>query len=55
MQMLDDIVDSDKGKTIMKARYIDRLKFKQISGLVNLEERQIYKIHQKIIKHLIRL
>ena len=55
IKMLDDIVDSDKGKTIMKARYIDRLKFKQISGLVNLEERQIYKIHQKIIKHLIRL
>ena len=55
MKMLDDIVDSDKGKTIMSARYIDRLKFKQISGLVNLEERQIYKIHQKIIKHLIRL
>ena len=55
MKMLDDIVDSDKGKTIMKARYIDRLKFKQISGLVNLEERQIYKIHQKIIKHLILL
>ena len=55
MKMLDDIVDSDKGKTIMKARYIDRLKFKQISGLVNLEERQIYKIHQKIIKHLICL
>jgi hypothetical protein len=55
MKMLDDIVDSDKGKTIMKARYVDRLKFKQISGLVNLEERQIYKIHQKIIKHLIRL
>lgn len=55
MKMLDDIVDSDKGKTIMKSRYIDRLKFKQISGLVNLEERQIYKIHQKIIKHLIRL
>ena len=55
MKMLDDIVDSDKGKTIMKARYIDRLKFKQISGLVNLEERQIYKIHQKIIKHLIHL
>ena len=55
VKMLDDIVDSDKGKTIMKARYIELLKFKQISGLVNLEERQIYKIHQKIIKHLIRL
>ena len=55
MKMLEDIVDSDKGKTIMKSRYIDRLKFKQISGLVNLEERQTYKIHQKIIKHLIRL
>lgn len=55
IQMLEDVVDSDKGKTIMKARYIERLKFKQISSLVNLEERQIYKIHQKIIKHLIHL
>ena len=55
MKMLDDIVDSDKGKLIMKARYIDRYKFKLISSLVNLEEIQTYKIHQKIIKHLIRL
>lgn len=55
LQMLDDVVDSDKGKKIMIARYIDKLKFKQIPDLVNLEERQVYKIHQQIIKHIIRL
>ena len=55
LQMIDDVVDSDKGKTIMYARYIKRLKFKQIPELVNLEERQVYKIHQTIIKHIIRL
>ena len=51
--MLDDVVDSDKGKKIMIARYIDRLKFKQIPDLVNLEERQVYKIHKNIIYYLI--
>lgn len=55
LKMIDDVVDSDKGKKIMKARYIDRLKFKQIPDLVNLEERQIYKIHQEIIYHIIHL
>ena len=55
LRMIDDVVDSDKGKTIMIARYIKRLKFKQIPELVNLEERQVYKIHQNIIRHIMRL
>ena len=55
LQILEDTVDSDKGKAIMKARYIERYKFKQIPGLVNLELRQVYKIHQDIINHLIHL
>ena len=55
VQMLNDVVDSDKGKVIMKARYIERYKFKQIPGLVNLELRQVYKIHQDIIKEIINL
>lgn len=53
--MLTDVVDSEKGKKIMRARYIQRLKFKQIPELVNLEERQVYKIHQEIIEHIIKL
>lgn len=53
LQMLDDELDSDKGRKIMVARYVDRVKFKQIPDLVNLEERQVYKIHQNIIYHLI--
>ena len=55
LKILDDVVDSDKGKLIMKARYMDQCKFKQIPSIVNLELRQVYKIHQEIIKHLIRL
>lgn len=55
LKILDDVVDSDKGRAIMCARYIDKLKFKQIPSIVNLELRQVYKIHQEIIKHLIRL
>lgn len=55
LQILEDTVDSDKGKAIMKARYIERYKFKQIPKLVNLELRQVYKIHQDIINVLIRL
>lgn len=55
LQMIDDVVDSDKGKKIMIARYIDKKKFKQIPEIVNIEERQIYKIHQDIIKQIIRL
>lgn len=54
-EMINDIVDSEKGKKIMRARYIQRLKFKQIPDVVNLEERQIYKIHQEIIEHIIKL
>ena len=55
LQMLDDVVDSDRGKKIMIARYIEKKKFKQIPEIVNVEERQVYKIHQDIIKQLIRL
>lgn len=55
VQILEDTVDSDKGKAIMKARYIERYKFKQIPSLVNLELRQVYKIHQDIINELIHL
>ena len=54
-QLINDVVDSNKGKIIMRARYIQRLKFKQIPELVNLEERQVYKIHQEIIDKLINL
>lgn len=54
-QIIDDVVDSDKGKLIMHARYIDKLKFKQIPDVVHLELRQVYKIHQKIIDELVNL
>ena len=54
-QMINNIVDSDKGKLIMHARYVQRLKFKQIPDLVHLELRQVYKIHQEIIKHIINI
>lgn len=55
IKMIDDITDTESGKLIMKARYINRCKFKQIPEVVNLEERQIYKIHQTIIYKIIHL
>ena len=55
IQIIDDVVDNDKGKLIMHARYIDNLKFKQIPDVVHLELRQVYKIHQKIIDELVNL
>ncbi len=55
IKMIDDIADTESGKLIMKARYINRCKFKQIPEVVNLEERQIYKIHQTIIYKIIHL
>lgn len=55
LRMIDDVVDSDKGKKIMIARYIEKKKFKQIPEIVNVEERQVYKIHQQIIDELINI
>ena len=54
-QILKDVIDSDKAQRIMRARYLQRLKFKQIPDVVNLELRQVYKIHQDVIKHIINL
>ena len=50
-QMLDDV----KAKVIMRARYINRMKFKQIPDVANVELRQVYKIHQDVINILINL
>lgn len=54
-RMINDVVDNDKSRLIMYARYIHRLKFKEIPEIVHLEERQVYKIHQQIINKLINL
>lgn len=55
LQMLDDLCLDKKAVKIMKARYIDRLTFKEIPDIVFLEERQVYRIHQKVINKFIHL
>lgn len=55
MNMMADVCYDDKSKEIMCLRYKKELKFKQIPKMVNLEERQVYKIHQKVIKKLITI
>lgn len=55
MNMMTDVCYDDKSKEIMFLRYKKELKFKQIPKMVNLEERQVYKIHQKVIKKLITI
>lgn len=54
-QILTEIVDDDKAQAVMHARYIQRLKFKQIPDIVHVELRQVYKIHQEVIDKLINL
>lgn len=55
MQMLDDLDLDKKAVKIMKARYVDRLTFKQIPDIVYVDERQVYRIHQKVIKKFIHI
>lgn len=54
-KMLSDLLLSSKEKAIMKARYRDGLKFKQIPELVNVELRQVQRIHQNVISKIIHL
>lgn len=54
-EMLSDLLLSTKEKAIMKARYRDGLKFKQIPELVNVELRQVQRIHQNVISKIIHL
>lgn len=54
-QILNDIIDDDKARAVMRARYLNKLKFKQIPDVVHVELRQVYKIHQQVINKLINL
>ena len=51
-QILTDVIDDDKARAVMRARYLQRLKFKQIPDIVHVELRQVYKIHQEVIDKL---
>lgn len=45
----------EKAVKVMKARYIDELSFKEIPEIVFVEERQVFKLHQKVIDKIISL
>lgn len=55
--LLDDVNVTRRQKIIMSARYIDKLKFKQIPYVkgVNCELRNVLREHQKVIDKLINL
>lgn len=57
VKMLDDLNISARHKIIMKSRYIDNLKFKQIPGVkgVNCELRQVMNLHKEVIDKIINL
>lgn len=55
LQLLKDLVLDKKSSEIMKARYIDGKSFKEIPPLVKVEDRQVYKLHQKVIDRLVDL
>lgn len=53
-RFVGDYCESDKELKIMMLRYVHKLKFKQIPENVNVEERQVYKLHQKVIDALLK-
>lgn len=57
LALLDDLNVSNRHKIIIKSRYIDKLKFKQIPGIkgVNCELRQVMNLHKEVIDKLINL
>lgn len=57
LALLDDLNVSNRHKIIIKSRYIDKLKFKQIPGIkgVNCELRQVMNLHKEVIDKLIKL
>lgn len=55
IQLLKDLALDKKSFEIMKARYILGKTFKEIPPLVRVEDRQMYKLHQKVIDKLVDL
>lgn len=53
VRFISEFCDTDKEIRIMTLRYADKLKFKQIPERVYLEDRQVYRLHQKVIDRLI--
>jgi hypothetical protein len=53
--MLEDLDLSEKEKQIMHWRYVKRKKFKELPQIVFVEERQVYRLHNKVIKTIINL
>lgn len=55
VKMLNDLDLSDKCIKIMKLRYIEKKKFKEIPELVHTEERNVYTLHKRVIDKIIKL
>lgn len=55
--LLNDLNISERHKIIIKSRYVDKLKFKQIPDVkgVNCELRQVMNLHKEVIDKLIKL
>lgn len=54
-KMLDDLLLTDNQVKIMKYRYLDGLKFKQITDKVFMEERSIHRLHKQVIDMIINI
>lgn len=55
VKILDDLDLSEKQSKIMKYRYINGMKFKQITNFVFMEERSVHRLHKQVIDKLINL
>ena len=55
MRFVGEFCDTEKQLKIMQLRYVEKLQFKQIPEKVFVEERQVYKLHKKVIDQLLKL
>jgi len=54
MRFVGEYCTNQKQLTIMRLRYVEKLQFKQIPDKVFIEERQVYKLHKKVVDQLLK-
>lgn len=54
-RMMQDLDLPEKAIEVMKLRYVERKKFKEIPSIVNTEERNVYRLHKYVIDKIIHL
>lgn len=54
-QLMYEVCDNKREQLVMEKRYLERTKFEAIAIDMNVSDRYIFRIHQKVIDRLIEL